>query len=129
MTEHMRHYAAYIDTDSIVPSNTDMAARNLRKLRQDPSAVLVSSPMHAFGLYHAGMVVVRVRFDPRPSMGLSLDKVLPRRSDSGMYDLQVLEFPLPWGGSAKDIIVGCRACLPEDYRKNLHTYIDRPGLV
>ena len=116
-----RHYVVWVETNSIQPSNTLAVEKNLRALRKDPSCILVANCADAFHLAMAGYPIVHIVFQADPSHGILIENVLPTSPTSHMPET----FPIPWGASGRNIIVGCRSALTDEQRKNLHEYRDR----
>ena len=115
-----QHYVVWVETNSIKPSNNLAVEKNMRALKKDPSALIVTNCADAFHLAMAEYPIVHIVFQPDPAHGILIENVLPTTVTSHMSET----FPIPWGASGRNIIVGCRGALTDDQRKNLHEYRD-----
>lgn len=109
-----RHYALFIDADTITPDNSKMWAEAIRALLKDPSCIICASPTTLFNAVQLGVRTVRIYAIPgeRAFYIHEIKSLGPTRWEDWTY-------PSPWSAHPGFIVQGVRAALTDDYRAGL----------
>lgn len=108
----MRHFAVWIDADSIVPTNTQHVDEAIRALRKDHACLLIASNREAFHASQLGMYVVRFHYYPLGG----------QFSAAPVYcvsDFEYLELSTPFPWTHSQAVSAARSCIAEHDRAEL----------
>lgn len=110
----MRHYAVWIDADSIVPENSNLVSEQVKALKKDPAAILVTDNRAAYHAGFLGIPVIMFHYLPAGAT-VMVSPILPYLET----DFIRLASPFPWSAKAAQAIPAARSSIDESARKDL----------
>ena len=119
----MRHYAIWIDADSIVPDNSKLVSAQVKALEKDPAAVLITDCRSAFHAASIGMAVIQFHYLPAGNT-VMVSPILPTSITAHIK----LAAPFPWSATPQQAIAAARYSIGEHDRKKLYP-LPKHGLI
>lgn len=119
----MRHYAVWIDADSIVPDNTAAVGKQMKALEKDSAALLITSSRAAYHSAALGLPVILFHYLPAGNT-VMVSPIVP----TDEFDHIKLAAPFPWSAVAGTAVAAARSSLGENTRKSLIP-LPRHGLI